>query len=53
VGYAGVYPAATISKIVLAQLLVTLPVAHAAEVPKAALWPKPLKPVATNSSARA
>lgn len=47
VGYAGVYPAATIAKIVLAQLLVTLPVAHAAEIPKAALWPKPLKPVAT------
>jgi putative transport protein len=34
VGYASVYPAATIAKIVLAQLLVTLlPVARAAEVP--------------------
>ncbi len=47
VGYAGVYPAATIAKIVLAQLLVTLPMARAAEPPKLDLKLKPLKPVAT------
>lgn len=52
VGYAGVYPAATISKIILAQLLVTLvPLARAASEPGVAPLAEPAKAQATRRKA--